>query len=206
MSRNQKVLGIVISAVLAILALYGWYLPIELPEPPVVVPRGVSNLDSLELATDLDVGGTSELDGGLTVDDTAFIVANTTGNTTVAGTLGVTGAATFAGLADVGTWANLSAQTTLAIAANVPITPTGTYQPITSTAAITCSTSCCVISGTRTGDILILRNANASNAIKIDGTGGNVECKSDVTLGAGDILWLIWNGTDWNCLSGYDNS
>jgi len=95
---------------------------------------------------------------------------------------------------------------TVVVTAGSTITPTGTYQVITSTAAVTTSTTTAIANGGETGDLLILRNANASNAITIDGTGGNVECKSDVALGAGDTLLLIWNGSDWNCLSSYDNS
>ena len=47
--------------------------------------------DDLAITGDLDVTGSSELDGGITVDDTAFIVADTSGNVTTAGTLDVTG-------------------------------------------------------------------------------------------------------------------
>lgn len=48
-------------------------------------------------ATKLTVSGATALDGGFTVDSTAFVVANTTGNTTIAGTFGVTGTSTFTG-------------------------------------------------------------------------------------------------------------
>ena len=45
----------------------------------------------------LSVGGLASLNGGIAVDGTAFTVANTTGNTSIAGTLGVTGATTLTG-------------------------------------------------------------------------------------------------------------
>ena len=45
----------------------------------------------------LSVGGLASLNGGIAVDSTAFTVANTTGNTSIAGTLGVTGATTLTG-------------------------------------------------------------------------------------------------------------
>jgi hypothetical protein len=54
--------------------------------------------------------------------------------------------------------------------------------------------------------LLIIRNGNAADAITIDGTGGTVECKANVALGAGDIVTLIFDGTDWRCQSVYDNS
>lgn len=110
------------------------------------------------------------------------------------------------GDADVGTWLNLSLQATVAITEGSTITPTGTYQVITSSLAVTTSTSTAVADGGETGDVLILQNGNAAEEIIIDGTGANVECKSNVALGAKDILMLIWNGDDWNCLTTYDNS
>lgn len=97
-------------------------------------------------------------------------------------------------------------QTAEVVAGGATIVPTGTYQPITSSGAVTCNTTTCITAGTFTGQLLILVNENASDTITIDGTGGNVECKSDVVLGAQDTLTLLWNGADWICLSGYDNS
>jgi hypothetical protein len=107
---------------------------------------------------------------------------------------------------DVGTWANLSLQSTIVITEGSTITPTGTYQVITSSIACTTSTSAAIADGGETGDVLILRNGNAADAIVVDGTGANVECKANVSLGASDTLMLIWNGSDWNCVSNYDNS
>jgi len=72
--------------------------------------------------------------------------------------------------------------------------------------AVTTSTTTAIADGSETGDALILRNANATNVITIDGVGSNVACKANVALGAGDTLTLIWNGADWNCLASYDNS
>lgn len=100
----------------------------------------------------------------------------------------------------------IAAQTAFSLVADLPITPTGTYLPLTSAAAVTCSTTLCVVSGTVAGELLILENQNASDAIIIDGTGANVECgSSDITLGATDNLTLLWNGTDWLCISNRDN-
>jgi hypothetical protein len=133
-------------------------------------------------------------DGGLTVDTSNFTVSGTTGAVASASSMGV------------GTWVKLGAQTAISVTAGMTIAPTGTYQPLTSSTARTCSTTTCIANGTTAGDMLILRNANASDVITIDGTGGNVECKSDVALGAGDTLSLIWNGSDWNCIANHDNS
>jgi len=89
------------------------------------------------------------------------------------------------------------------VGAGLSITPTGTYQVITSTAWVTTSTVTPIISATLDGTMLVLRNGNAANNITIDGTGGNVECTSDVVLATGSHLMLIWNGSDWRCF--YDN-
>jgi hypothetical protein len=86
------------------------------------------------------------------------------------------------------------------------ISSTETYALVTSAAAITTSTATAIQAGTITGQLILLRNGNAADAITVDGTGGTVECKADVALGASDTLLLIWNGADWNCLSSYDNS
>jgi hypothetical protein len=128
------------------------------------------------------------------------------GLTVSAGGANVTGSIDGSADVDVGTWLNLSVQSTIAITEGSTITPTGTYQPITSTIACTTSTSTAIANGGETGDLLIVRNGNAANVIIVDGTGGNVECKTDVSLGASDTLTLIWNGSDWNCISNYDNS
>lgn len=97
-------------------------------------------------------------------------------------------------------------QTAEVVSGGSTIVPTGTWQPISSTGVVTCSTSTCITAGTQDGQLLILQNVNASDTITIDGTGGNVECKSDVVLGTFDTLTLVWNGADWYCISYYDNS
>jgi hypothetical protein len=91
------------------------------------------------------------------------------------------------------------------------IIPTSNYMVLTSSVASTLDATNSITtsaSGTTftVGRLLILRNGNASDAITVDGTGGSVECKANVALGAGDTLILIFDGTDWRCLSGYDNS
>lgn len=102
-------------------------------------------------------------------------------------------------------WLHLTASATVAVGAGATITPLGSYQPITSTAEVTTSTSTAIAAGSAAGDILILRNANASDPINVDGAGGNVECGANVALGANDILTLLWNGSDWSCLALRDN-
>lgn len=105
----------------------------------------------------------------------------------------------------IGGWVGIAASTTISLTAGGIITPTGTYVPLTSAAAVTTSTSTAIANGTTAGDLLVLRNANASDAITIDGAGGNVECGANIALGANDVLTLFWNGSDWTCLALRDN-
>lgn len=115
---------------------------------------------------------------------------------------------------DGGGWRILSGafvlgQQSETVTATFVITPTAPYISMTSNAAYTSSTTTPIITTTGTaGQLLVLQNNNAGDALIVDGTGGTVECKADVTLAAGDTLTLIYNAADlvWNCLAGYDNS
>lgn len=95
------------------------------------------------------------------------------------------------------------------ITADTDLVPTDNYIRMTSTAAYTLSTTSSITTaGMTDGTMIILQNDNASDIITVDGTGGTVECKADVLLGASDTLALIYNDSDsvWNCLANYDNS
>ena len=142
------------------------------------------------LTTAEDVTSTDDLIAGddLTVTDDA----NVTGSLTAADLY-------------AGDWLHLTASATVAVGSAETITPLGSYQPITSTAGVTTSTSAAIADGSAAGDVLILRNANASDTITVDGAGGNVECGGNVALGANDVLTLLWNGADWSCLALRDN-
>lgn len=168
--------------------------PVQPAPDEQVAGLGVNEMvvTAITVRNDANVKGSLNVDGALSVD----------GATALSG--GVVGDVTGNVLAD--DWLSISAQTAISVTAGAIITPTGTYQPLTSAAPVTTSTTTAVANGAVTGRLLILRNANAADAITIDGTGGNVECKANVALGAGDTLTLIWNGTDWNCISSYDNS
>ena len=85
------------------------------------------------------------------------------------------------------------------------ITPTGTYQPISSASGVTTSTSTAIADGTKVGQILILVNENASDVIVID-NGGNTHLSADISLGNDDTLMLIWDGADWLELATSNNS
>lgn len=152
----------------------------------------------------LEVDGAANFDGAIDIDGD---LTSATGAVTVADTLDVSGASNFQANVDVGTFLGITPQTAISVTAAGIITPTGSFQPLTSGAAVTTSTTTPIaITGFVDGDLIIFRNDNASAVITIDGTGGTVECKADVALGARDTVSLIFNGAEWNCLSNYDNS
>lgn len=188
-------------------------------------PLGVSNMDSLHLSdfngtatpnflvnqrgsgalAEFRDGGTPIVQmpngGGLTVNSGGLTVA-AGGLTVTAGGLSITD-----GNLTAPDWLNISEQTAISVTQGSVITPTGTNQPLNSWFNYRgCNTTKCIEDGSTTGDLLILTNIHATNSITIDGTGANVECKADVVLVGGDTLVLKWDGTDWACLSSYDNS
>ena len=98
-------------------------------------------------------------------------------------------------------WLILTPSTVISVTSGGIITPTGTLQGLTSGGAVTTSTSTAIANGTTSGQLLILFNKNASDAITIDGAGANVECGGNQALGATDALVLQWQTDDWECLA-----
>lgn len=143
----------------------------------------------------------ADINGDLDVDGTANLdVVDIDGAVDMASTLDVAGDTTLAG--DV-----IYTPQAATVAAGFSLAPTAQYVVMTSAAAVTSSTTVGIITSTATtGQLIILRNGNASDVIIFDGTGGTVECKANVALGASDTLTLIFNGAAWNCVSSYDNS
>jgi len=198
-----------------LLALAGWFLPTQDLQPLPEYPEGavgsralaggdVSNFTGLVVAAPttmptatpaavIDNKGVSVI---LEVRDSATPVARFPNGG---------GFDVLSGQVDIGDWINLSAQSTVAVSNGGTITAAGTYQTITSTAWVTTSTTTAVADGSEAGDLLILRNGNASDNITVDGAGANVECGGDVVLGPNDTLLLIWNGSDWVCLANHNN-
>lgn len=88
------------------------------------------------------------------------------------------------------------------------ITPTRSNIVLSSTGAATSSTSTPIITtSARAGDLLIIRNSNASAALVVDGTGGTVECGANISLGAQDSMTVIYDasGQVWRCVAVRDN-
>lgn len=192
--KIAKILGIVIGAVVAVLGLF--------------LPMDITVTDVAEKAIER-IGVLCATESGNCVESwngSDIIVYSDAGSSQTLSLDGATGDINSEGDLNLADWMTIEVQTAISVTAGAIITPTGTYQPLTSAAAVTTSTSAAIQNGTTDGQLLILRNDNAADTITIDGTGGNVECKADVVLGAEDTLTLIWNSADWVCLSGYDNS
>ena len=166
--------------------------PTPTPEAPVFA-GGSTGFDSLDLTGNLTTTGNVTAADVTTTDDLAVTDDAVITDDLTAADL----------IAD--DWLHLTASSTVAVGAGATITPLGSYQPITSTTGVTTSTSTAIANGSAAGDLLFLRNGNASDAITIDGAGGNVECGGNVALGANDVLTLFWNGSDWTCLALRDN-
>ena len=159
---------------------------------------GVSNVDAQSIKDRFNgifVEHDADINGDLDVDGTSNLDI-----------VDIDGAADF-GAAITLNYGLILAPQSETVTATFELVPTSSYIVMTSSAAFTSSaTSPITTTGATTGQLLILRNGNASDALIIDGTGGTVECKANVSLGASDTLSLIYNGAEWNCLSGYDNS
>ena len=102
----------------------------------------------------------------------------------------------------------MTPQTTFVVVMSLPITPTGYYQPMTTSQPAVHNLVSPVAAPTddTIGKLLLLHNIDSTDVITIDGTGTTVECKADIVLGVQDTLTLLWNGDDWICTSTFDNS
>jgi hypothetical protein len=98
--------------------------------------------------------------------------------------------------------------TVIDLAAGGTITPTATYQPITTSEGGSCttSTSTAIADGAVAGAILILCNEDAQDIVIDDGANTDIGGNQTLTGGAGDCLWLIWNGADWNKIAEIGNN
>jgi hypothetical protein len=90
-------------------------------------------------------------------------------------------------------------QTAVVVTNGATITPTGLYQPISSTAATGTSS----VAGVASGRMLILVNVG-SQTITLTDT-GTLKLSGNAALGAGDVLGLMSDGTNWNQLFKADN-
>lgn len=153
---------------------------------------------------------------GVVVDGLRIRDSGIAANVAITGTASVGGDITFANgttlgeavdtVLDLSEFLAFTEQTAVVVGVQTSITPTGTYQPITSGAAVSTSLTTAILDGTVNGQLLVLVNENAADAIIVV-DGANTEMGGDKTLtgGQGDTLWLMWDGSDWLCIGYNDN-
>lgn len=192
MTKEQTsiIIGAVIALVITVLGVFGYNVVVVQPQLAAIeetqkqmlgvvmagqgeqgiAGQNVTGFTSVNVTDDLAVG-----------DDTTLVDA-TVANLTA------------------GDWLLLTPSTVISVTSGGIITPTGTLQPLTSGSAVTTSTSTAIANGTTSGQLLILHNKNATDAITIDGAGANVECGGNQAIGPTDHLVLQWQNDDWECV------
>ena len=146
------------------------------------------------------IAGTLSANGGITVDSTAFTVADTSGNVATTGTLGVTGNTTLSGDVTIDDDLIIDPQAvTIAVTDDSTITALGTVTKLS--AAASCGTA--TITAGTAGQVLILMGP-AANTITITDT-GTLKLGGNCALTANDTLTMISDGTNWNEISCSDN-
>ena len=105
----------------------------------------------------------------------------------------------------VGDWVHVFTQTPIAVTDGAVITPTGTYQPLTSSGAVT-ATLTTSASYVTAGDTLFLLNASPTVTTTINiADSGTAMLSAAGALGQYDSLTLFFDGTNWIELSRSDN-
>jgi len=142
----------------------------------------------------LDVEGASDLDSTLNVEGAVMFQSTlgVTGATYANAGAYVTGAISNTTFAQVGTFSRMGEQSVVVVTNAATFTPTGTYQPITSTATVTPLLS---TSGYTAGDLLFLTNESATSIVLEDS--GTLMLNTARTIGQYDILGLLFDGTNW---------
>jgi len=105
----------------------------------------------------------------------------------------------------VGDWVHIFTQTPIAVTDGAVITPTGTYQPLTSAGSVTATltTSSDFVTA---GDVLVLINANSTVTSTVNIVdSGTAMLTAAAALGQYDSLTLWFDGTNWIELSRANN-
>lgn len=119
-------------------------------------------------------------------------------------TVWVNDSITVTGSSKVGTFAKFAPADTRAVTQGGTITPLGTYQTITSTAAITAATVATTTFSA--GDFVTLINANASNAITLTNSSTlALPGATDLALGTKDVVGLWFDGSKWIAIFASNN-
>jgi len=152
----------------------------------------------------LVVTGTSDVQGNVADSSGDLTIAD---NVAVTGTLDVQGGAITLqndemignatnGVVTIGGFLGLTEGTVVEATAAGTVTPLGSFQPLTSAAAIT---NAVIADGSLAGQIVILTNENGSDDITILESGSNLAAGGDITLAGGndDAVMLLWTGDEW---------
>lgn len=188
--QTSLVIGAVIALVITVLGVFGYNVV-------VVQPQLAAIEETQKQMLGVVMAGQQE-QGIAGQNVTGFTSVNVTDDLAVGDDTTMTDA-TAANLT-AGDWFFFAPSTAISVTSGGIITPTGTLQPLTSGSAVTTSTSTAIANGTTSGQLLILFNKNASDAITIDGAGANVECGGNQAIGATDHLVLQWQNDDWECV------
>lgn len=143
MTKEQwtKIISIIVSALLAIAAVFGWFLPVELPEERAIRER-------IAFDTREDSYFYNGADLYFYSDDHTtqkLHIDGATGNIDAEGTLDVAGTATFSGL-------SLLSSTSITVTGGMTLTPTANVYRLNAAGAVTITLAAC----TNDGQVLYL--------------------------------------------------
>lgn len=199
MKETRKIGKMVVALAIVLLAAAGLFLPLEAPEERLREKIAIDARDNVFLWNGADLymysddHSTQKLHFDGATGTITLANSETIGNTTDT-------------VIDVSAFFAFSEASVVVVTAGATITPVGSYQPITSTAAVTTGTSTAIANGVKNGQLLVLVNENASDAIVIDdGANTNLGGNKTLTGGEGDAIWLFWDGSDWLCIGYNDN-
>lgn len=145
-----------------------------------IVAKRLTVTNAADLQSTLSVGSAATFD----------TTTATTGAAAFASTIDVDGAATLASVTVEGDLA-VTSQAVIVVTMGGYITPTGIYQPITSTGTVGTAN----LAAGADGDLLVLIN-ESNTTITISDT-GTLILSGDAALGQYDNLTLISDGTNW---------
>jgi len=163
---------------------------------------GVTHLSALAVMDDVSVGGDLSVQGATSLAELSATNATTLTNLTASGAATL-GSLAVSGAGSVGTWLQTLPAETLTIAAGGVITPTGTFQALRATGAVTTSATTAIVDHTLTGTLLCLLNTGEYDIVVKDGA--NTQQAGDVALGPVDACLYVWDGTQWVMLGKSDN-
>lgn len=182
---------------------------------PDLTISGAPEITGTLTAEDVVVTDTLTVGGAATLNDAVEITGTLTADdVVVTDTLSVGGDITLEndetvsnstdGVVQVSGFFAFTAADVVTVADGSTITPLASYQPITSTAAVT---NAVIADGSVAGQLVVIVNQNAGDDITILESGSNLESGGDITLtgGAYDAVVLMWDSARWIRLSFEDN-